>query len=66
MSAAIEKAKRIEAESALRIARLALEKIGHGHSRSLENDALTALDEMFRAGRKQPLQALVRHERRSQ
>lgn len=61
MSAAIEKAKRIEAEVVARIARLALEKIGHGHSNYPENDALEALDEMHRAGRKQPLQGVVGH-----
>lgn len=61
MSAAIEKAKRIEAETALRIARRALERIGHGHSRSPENDALEALDEMHRVGPKQQLQGLVGH-----
>lgn len=61
MSAAIEKSKRIEAEKQLAIARRCLEKIGHNHSRNPENDALEALEQMFRAGRKQPLQAIVGH-----
>lgn len=64
MSAAIEKAKRIEAETVAKVARLALEKIGHGHSRNPENDALEALDEMRRAGKKIPLQGLVGHAQR--
>ena len=64
MSAAIEKAKRIEAEAALRIARTALEKIGHGHSHNPDSDALEALEELYRVGRRAPLQGLVGHERR--
>lgn len=63
MSAAIEKAKRIEAEAVLRVARAALEKIGHGHSRDPELDALEAMDEMRRAGKKAPLQGIVGHDR---
>ncbi|MDE2096810.1 MAG: hypothetical protein KGL39_06145 [Patescibacteria group bacterium] len=66
MSAAIEKAKRIEAEKQLTVARRCLEKIGNRHSHDPERDALEAIDEMFRVGQKQPLQALVGHERRSQ
>lgn len=56
-----EKAKRIEAQTALNIARRALEKIGHGHSNRPENEALEALDEMRRVGPKQPLQGVVGH-----
>lgn len=59
MSAAIEKAKRVEAEAVARVARIALEKIARGHSRNPENDAANALDEMQRAGRKVPLQGLM-------
>ena len=64
--AEIEKMRRIEAEKQLTVARRCLEKIGNGHSRSPEQDALEAIDEMFRVGQKQPLQGLVGHERRSQ
>ncbi len=63
MSGAVEKAKRIEAQEALRIARSTLEKIAHGHSRNPEEDALAALDGIDRVGQKQPLQALVGHAR---
>jgi hypothetical protein len=59
MSAAIEKAKRIEAESVARVARQALEKIACGHSRNPQRDAEEALDEMYRAGKKAPLQGIV-------
>lgn len=65
MSAAIEKAKRIEAEAQVRIAKNALEKIGYGHSRRPDLDALDALEQIFRAGKKQPLQGIVGHERRN-
>ena len=61
MSAAIEKAKRLEAEAAAMVARRALEKIAYGHSRNPESDAAIALDDMYRAGRKAPLQGLVGH-----
>lgn len=65
MSAAIEKAKRVQAEAALCIARRALEKIATGyHNNKSNNIAADALDEMFRAGPKQPLHGLVGHERR--
>ncbi len=64
MSAAVEKQKRIEAEAVARIARVCLERIALGHSRNPEKDADEALGEMFRVGRKQPLQGLVGHERR--
>jgi hypothetical protein len=61
VSAAIEKAKRLEAEAVATIARRALEKIGHGHSRNPEGDALAALGEMHRAGKKTQLQGLTGH-----
>lgn len=64
MSSEIEKAKRLEAEAVARVARVALEKIALGRSRDPESDANDALMEMHRAGRKQPLQGLVGHERR--
>jgi hypothetical protein len=63
MSGAIEKAKRIAAEEAARIARSALEKIANGHSRNPEEDAQDALDRMWQSGKKQPLQGLVGHAR---
>lgn len=63
MSAAIEKAKRLQAERALTVALRALEKIAHGHAYGrVESVASEALEEMFRVGLKQPLQGLVGHE----
>jgi len=64
MSGAIEKAKRIEAEESLRVAKDALEKIAYGHSSNAQDTASSALDKMHQLGRKQPLQGLVGHERR--
>jgi hypothetical protein len=58
-----EKQRLVEAQRGLTIARRVLEKIGHGHSRNPENDALEALDEMRRAGPKQSLAVIVGHER---
>lgn len=66
MSAATEKARRLDAEAALTIARRALEKIAHGHAHGrVESVASEALDEMFRVGQKQPLQGIVGHEHRT-
>lgn len=65
MSGATEKAKRIEAEAGLRIARRCLEKIAYGHSRDPQAEANEALDEMFCVEKKQPLQGLVGHGRRA-
>ena len=64
MSASIEKAKRIEAEAVIKVARLALEKIANGLSRDSEITALEALSEMYRVGKKAPLQGLVGYQER--
>lgn len=64
MSGEIEKAKRIEAEQALKIAKDALVKIAYGHSSNEQDTASSALDKMHQLGRKQPLQGLVGHDRR--
>jgi hypothetical protein len=64
MSAAIEKAKRLEAEAQATIARRVLERIAYGHSRDPVSDANDALSEMYRVGKKAPLQGLVGHEGR--
>ena len=62
---AIEKTKRIEAERALRIARETLEKIALGYSDDPVREADEALIQMFKVGKKQPLQGLVGHDRRA-
>lgn len=58
-----EKTRIIELQRSLKIARDALEKIRHGHSRNPEADAEQALEAMWPLDRKQPLQGLVGHER---
>ena len=55
----------IDLQQALRIARSALENIKNGHSRNPEREAEEALDRMWPLERKQPLQGLVGHERRT-
>lgn len=55
----------IELQKALKIARDALERIRHGHARNPEATAETALDAMWPLERKQQLQGLVGHERRT-
>jgi hypothetical protein len=42
-----DKQRIIDLQKQLRVARLALEKIGHGHSQYPEADALTAIDDMM-------------------
>jgi hypothetical protein len=64
MSGAIEKAKRVEVEACLKVARDALERVAYGHSRNERDTASSALDKMHQLGRKQPLQGLVGHEPR--
>ena len=61
MSSAIEKAKRIEAEACLKVARDALEKIAYGHSSNEQDTASSALDKIHQLGRKVPLQGIVGH-----
>ena len=58
-------ARIVELQSALRIARVALETIRHGHSRCPEKTAEEALDRMWPLERKQPLQGLVGHSPRN-
>jgi hypothetical protein len=54
----------IDLQKALKISRVALEKIKFGHSKSPEKDAEEALDLMWPLERKQQLQGLVGHEKR--
>jgi hypothetical protein len=58
-----DKTRIIELQKSLKFARNALEKIGHGHSRDPQLDALNALDEMHRLEPKQQLQGVVGHAR---
>lgn len=62
-----QQARIVELQRQLKIARVALERIGHGHCRphGPEGIALEALDNLRPLEPKQPLQHLVGHERRS-
>lgn len=64
MSAA-EKTRIVELQRQLKIARDALTKIATGHSGNPQSTADDALYSMFPLDQKQPLQALVGHERRT-
>lgn len=59
-----EKKRIIELQRSLKIARDALTKIRHGHSRCPETDAEAALDAMLPLEPKVQLQGLTGHERR--
>lgn len=59
-----DKRRIVELQKSLKIARDALERIRHGHSRDPEITALQALEEMWKLEPKQQLQGLVGHIRR--
>lgn len=56
-----DKARIIELQKSLRIAKDALESIAYGHASNVQDRASSALDKMWRLEPKQPLQGLVGH-----
>jgi hypothetical protein len=54
-----DKQRVIDLQKQLRTARLALEKIGHGHSQYPEADALQALDDMLPRDKTVPLDGIL-------